>query len=287
MIEQILVTPYNEELLEKLKQKTLVVKTDDQDKIQLIHRGVSKHNKLHAIQLNSPIALSSITFKKEWKNIPLCVYSSEFGGFKNLIPKLDILNKLNIRIFLSSDLKENFTGIRILSSLGIACGLFFGDRPIDWESLNDLMHHAIYSQTNHAPIEPFSYVASNYDTSEYIDYSFVYFNNATRYLHLNEQEQIALCNEDLINRDFISTGVESIESIIHKQEYEYHINSRYDVMLSMNECAFCPAFRICLGKFSEEDDKQNGCQVFFSDFLDAAEHFYKRKNNTGNKLWQL
>ncbi|MBN2519421.1 MAG: hypothetical protein JXB17_02855 [Bacteroidales bacterium] len=286
MMDHILVCPFNEKLLSRLKQRAVVINTEDFNIIRYINRELDNSNKLHAIKIQTEKPLSEITFQEEWGNIPLAIYSPEFGEYKKLLYQLNLIRKLNVRIFLSSQYEFNFTGLRILSSLNIACGIYFNEEPQNWDLINDLMHYAIYSNATHAPIEPFNWVALNYQSTEYIDYSVVYFNNPTKYLHLNDKEQIALTAEDLVKGNYIDQGIKSLNSINKNRKYIHAENSRYETMLQMNECAFCNAFRICLAKFPSLTNKNETCKLFFSDFLDAADYALSKRNK-GNQLWQL
>lgn len=286
-MDHFLVCPFNEKLLAKLRQKAIVIHTNDLNIIRYIDKEVNKSNKLHAIKIQTEKPLSAVAFSEDWKNIPLAIYSPEFGIYKDFLHQLHLIRKLNVRIFLSSHHDFNFIALRILSSLNISCGLYFDEGPQNWDAINDLMHYAIYSTTKHAPIEPFDYLAFHYEPSEYTDYSFVYFDNPTKYLHINDKEQIALTEKDLLSNNFIDEGICSLDNISENKKYLDFTNIRYDIMLRMNECAFCPAFRICLAKFADLDNKNETCKIFFSDFMDAADYSFSRKNNNGNQLWQL
>lgn len=285
-MDHILVCPFNEKLLRRLKQRAIVINTKDFNIIRYINKELDDSNKLHAIKIQTELPLSEIVFHEEWGNIPLAIYSPEFGEYKKLLYQLNVIRKLNVRIFLSSQHEFNFTGLRILSSLNIACGLYFDKETQNWDSINDLMHYAIYSNTAHAPIEPYNWVALNYQPTEYTDYSDVYFNNPTKYLHLNEREQIALTTEDLVKGNYIDQGIKSLNSIHKNKKYIQAENSRYEIMLQMNECAFCHAFRICLAKFPSQGNKDKTCKIFFSDFMDAADYALSKRNKV-NQLWQL
>jgi hypothetical protein len=288
MKDHIIVCPYNEKLLTKLKRRALVVNTDDFNIIRYIEKEVNKSGKLHAIKIQTDKSLSDIHFEEDWINLPLAIYSSEFGEYKDFLHQLNIIKKLNVRIFLSSQNDFNFIGLRILSSLNISCGLHFSEVPFSWDSINDLMHYAIYTRTKHAPIEPFNWLASNYEPTGYTDFNIVYFNNPARYLHVNENEQIALTREDMLNNIFIAEGIKSLDSIHENINYLDFFNHRYNIMLQMNECAFCPAFRICLAKYPNLLNKKETCKVFFSDLLEAADFAYSNRiSNNGNPLWQL
>lgn len=287
MTSLIIVCPYDTNLLAKLKRWKIVVRTDDGKAICRIHREVSKANDLHAITFRTEKPLCVLSFKEEWVNLPLAVYAEEFGEYKDLLTQLERLKKANVRIFLSTQHAFNYTGLRILSSLNISCGLYFNGGIPDWERLNDLMHYAIYSRTRHAPVEPFNWLVSHYLPAGYTEYNTVYFDDPARYIHVNEKEQIALTGSDLSAGNFIGEGIETLENINADDLYADFFNRRYDTMQQLDECAYCPAFRICLAKFSHLRNKKKTCRPFFSDFMDAADFYFSKQNSWGNRIWQL
>jgi hypothetical protein len=285
-MEHILVCPFNEKLITGLNKRALVITTDDFNILNYIENRVNTGNKLHAIKIRTDKALSDIDFREEWEKIPLALYTPDFGAYKNFLHKLNTLRKLNIRIFLSSDNDFNFTALKMLSSLNINCGLYFDNEPFNWELINDLMHYSVYSNTRHAPVEPFAWLTTNYEPAEYNDFSSVYFNDPSRFLYLNEKEQIALTEKDFLNNNFIGEGLNALENITGNKNYIDSQNTRYEIMLRMDECAFCQAFRICQGKFSDLANKNETCKPFLSDLLDAADYYYS-KTKTGKEIWQL
>jgi hypothetical protein len=286
MMDHILVCPFNEKLLRRIRQRAIVINTKDFNIIRYINKELDDSNKLHAIKIQTEKPLTEIIFQEEWENIPLAIYSPEFGEYKKLLHQLHLIRKLNVRIFLSSQHESNFTGLRILSSLNIACGLYFDEEANNWDSINDLMHYAIYTNAAHAPIEPFNWITLNYQPTEYIDYSVVYFNDPTKYIHIDERGQIALTAEDLAKGNYIDQGIISLNSIHKNKKIIQAENSRYEIMLQMNECAFCRAFRICLAKFHSIRNKDQTCKIFFSDLMDAADYALSKRNKV-NQLWQL
>jgi hypothetical protein len=287
MSEPVLVCPFNEKLLAKFQQKALVIETDNFRIIPYINQEVNRNNILHAIKIKSPIPLSKIPFQDVWKDIPIVVYARKFGDYKEILPKLHLIRSLNIRIFLSSDISSNFLYLRLLSSLRIACGLFFDGHPIDWDAVNDLMHYAVYSRTNHAPIEPFHHIVSNYRSTELQEYNSIYFDNSARFIHVNENEQIALTSGEAENEQFIATGLDSLPQIIADRRNGNEIEGWQEILLERNECSFCKAFRICFMKSVQNSVPRDGCKHFFSDLMDAADFYQLQGIKNGNKLWQL
>ncbi|MBN1597077.1 MAG: hypothetical protein JW894_02185 [Bacteroidales bacterium] len=282
MTEHIFVCPYNKEFLSRLKNRTVVVTTEDPGLIYQIQREVNKSNMLHAIKVSVGV-LSEIRFQESWQNIPIAFYANEFGSYKNIQQQLHILRNLNSRIFLSDQSEFNFIALRILSSLRLSCGLHLTGKDCNWEMVNDLMHFTMYGRIRHAPIEPFDWIVSHYEPTGYTDFSFVYFNNPVKYLHINEKEQIALTEDDMRNNHFIAEDARSVDTIKENEEYQDFLNKRYEIMMQMTDCAFCPAFRVCLGKYKDLHDKNNKCKSFFSDLMEAADYAFSKKTHQ----WQL
>jgi hypothetical protein len=287
MAEPILVCPFNEKLISGLRNRNIVIHTDDFNQIHHIRKLVNKSNQLFAVKLQTGQTFSSIDFRDDWAGIPLALYCPDFGNYKDFSRRLPVIRKLNIRIFLSAQYEFNFTALKILSSLKICSGLYITGEPFSWDLMNDLMHYAIYGKAGHAPVEPFSWLASHYEPAEYTDYSTVYFNNPARYLHLDEKENIALTESNLLNSNFIAQGIQSLDQISENRNYTEVLDQKYEIMLQMDECAFCPSFRICLGKFSFLGNKAETCKPFFSDFMDAADYFNLKEKNKERKVWQL
>jgi len=286
MSELILVCPYHKPLIDKLRQRAIVIRTNDCNLIRPILHTVNKSNKLHAIKIETDTPASKIPFDDDWKRIPIALYTSRLGSFKAFVHKLALLRQLNIKIFLSSGEEENYLNLCILSSLRIACGVYFSEPPVNWERMNDLMHYAVYSRTIHAPIEPFYYVVSNFEGEKQVDYASVYFDNPLRYIHINEKEQIAATSKDLEACSYLAEGVSSIDSLETSTQYRKYINNWQDFFIERRACSFCPAWRICMGKFREEAEQNEGCRVFFRDLMDAADYYRLQFSQDGKKVWQ-
>ena len=222
-----------------------MIETKDPNQVRYIARVVSRENKLHAIRLSLTSPLSELKIEDDWRGIPLVIYSSEFGDFKKLIHQMNTLRQLNVVIFLSTEKVFNLTGLQILSSLHISCGLVMDKESNAWEETMDLMHYAIYGRTKHAQVEPFNYIATQYAPGDFLDYDTVYFDNPEKFLHLNESGQVALTSSNLSAGTFISDNLEILD-LESNESYMAHVNRRYEVMLSMNDCAFCPSFRMKL-----------------------------------------
>jgi radical SAM protein with 4Fe4S-binding SPASM domain len=289
MKEQILVCPFDENLFARIHNKRIVVIASDPEQIQRICQVVGDNqNNLHCLVFHLKGSIASVPFHESWRGIPIAIYASEMGPFKEIMGKLPLIRDLNIRIFLSSDSESNYTNLHILASLGIDCGIYFADKEkINWESLNDLMTYSVYGKVNHASIEPFNFLASHYNPGQMTDFSSVYFENPQMYLHIDANENIALTSEDLKNENFVLQGLDKLNQVFDNEKFQETIHSWQQYFLQKEGCAYCQAWRVCMGKFSESYEKNQGCRQFFADMMDAADHFLSLQHqNKRKELWQ-
>lgn len=279
-----IVTLYKPEFIEKQRGRLFVVKTDDYGQIEDISRVCNTHNKLHTIVLTVNEPFSLIPFREEWKNIPIYLVVPEMGSFRDVAAKLNIIHQFKIRVFLNTDHKHTYTNLRILSSIGIPCGIHFGKIDPDWDVINDLMYYSVYGKVKHASIEPFEYVTSQYKPDIYTDFSAVYFNDPHQSVHMNEFGKIALTAEDLVSNKFI-TDIEHFDSIEQNPLYKEGLKRWQQFFLDNHLCSYCPAWRVCLGKFADKAEVNSVCKKFFSDLMDAAD-YYRLKQQKGTEVWQ-
>jgi hypothetical protein len=280
-----IVCPDDFRLIAKFQRTSFVVWTKEAQRISDIEREVTRDNHLHAIWIKTERVLSDIIFQPNWEGIPLVVSCPNLGHLDGVWDKIDLLRKLKLHVFLPASKSENFTGVRILASLGIPSGVQF-DETIDWDLTNDLMHYAVYSKTNHAPVEPFHYAVTRYEPNRLMDIRVVYFEKPFKYLHINEKEEIALTNTELDRGESIAIGVESIKTIEDNKTYKDRKVANQKVFLERQRCAYCDAWRICGGIFTDTSMHDNRCSQFFSDLLEAAEYTQKQKEQRREFSWQ-
>lgn len=286
MNNHIIVSPLDENLISRFAKRKFVVHTKNIDLVLKINETVNTHNELHAILILSEQPFSTIPVKEAWASIPLAVYAPRLGIFKEVVAKIDLLRKLNLRIFFPSDNPNLTTELSIISSLGIACGVYFKDISINWEHMIDLMHYAVYSQGNHAPIEPFQYIVSHYKPLSNTDFSPVYFNDPLKFIHIDDKGQIAFTAEELCHGHYFCEGVSSIANMASMQAYEDRLHKWQEHFLEFSDCSSCPSWRVCQGKFSDTRDKDSGCRLFFSNMVEAAEFYQKKTDNVRGRIWQ-
>ncbi|MBF0563961.1 MAG: hypothetical protein HQK89_01830 [Nitrospirae bacterium] len=286
-MKRILVCPFKEELISQINGKALVICLDDIYKIEQVVDIVNNHNKLHCALINAKYSLTAISFQNNWRDIPIALYVSDMGSFLELVPKLPVLRQLDIRIYLSENIEHTYTNIMLLSSLGICTGLVIDRINSDWEAINDLMHYAIYGKSSHAPIEPFHYIASNYNKNKPTDFGSVYFENPGKYLHVNEAGNVALSDKELQSESFVADSLNQLDNIENSPVYIERINAWREYFIKSDGCAYCQGWRVCLGKFSDRPDSQKKeCEKFFVDLMEASEYFQSRQQEKKN-LWQL
>ncbi len=273
MKSQILVCPFCEELFARLRQHELIVRTEHAEEIADIYAAVSRSaNRLRAIVLDAAQPFTELALQELPKELPVLVFAREFGEFRAFLKMLALLRTRKLTLFLSSDRAENLLRLRMLSSLGIRCGVSFGNKPVDWENVTDLMCYAVYSHTRHAPIEPFAYAVSHTPRNgDGAHVSKVYLNHPAGYLHLAPGGQIALSREELLNQEFIGDDVDSLEELERHAGYQQRLEAWKSHFLEEEGCAYCPGWRMCMGTFAHTASCDTGCRRFFTELIEAAE----------------
>jgi len=285
MMQHIIVCPFNQGLIDRLHSRQLVIQDNNCDRIHDITRVGNRQNRIHSIFLNLREPFGAVPFHESWKGIPLNISCPEMGFFKDVAKKLPLIKQLKLRVFLSSDHKNTYTQLRILSSLGIPCGIMFGELPVHWEALNDLMVYSVYGKAKHASIEPFQYIISHYRSVGRTDFSSVYFDNPMQFLHCSAEGKIALSAKDLAAGNFISENIDDLDRIQELPAFAERKNEWQKFFLKNSICASCPGWRVCLGKYAVQAETDPGCKQFYADTMDAAD-FYRMKNEKEQEVWR-
>lgn len=288
MREHILVCPFDEKLLGQMHDENLVVIAPSVEQIPDVYRISSdRKNRVRCVVVSTKGSLASVPFHESWKGIPIAIYAEELGPFKEFLSKMQLIRDLNIRFYLSSGHKENFTALHVLASLHLNCGVAFDEQEIDWEALNDLMTYSVYGKVQHGPIEPFKYITTQYHPEKYTEFNTVYFDNPHIYLHLDKDANIAVSRKDLQKGNFIASGYNELDKIKANPKYEEALNHWQSFFLKENGCAFCQSWRVCMGTFVDKVESNPGCQKFFADMMDAADHsLSNQQKNREREIWQ-
>lgn len=281
-----LVINYNKEAIASFNSATFVVCTDDLSQLHEISCTVQQKNHLFVIKAVVDMPLAAIRLSSEDSAIPLALYLPEMGAFRDVVPLIPLLKGFNLRIFFPAGRADNYPSCRILSSLGIATGLFFNGAEPDWNALTDLMAYTMYGKAPHAPIEPFYHHIVNYKPTERNSWDAVFFNDPERYLHVSLDGKLALRSEHLRDGRFVSEDLCEIYSIRENAAYQAHLEEWRTYFLEEEGCAYCDAWRVCLGSFSKNcGDRENGCKKFFREVMEAADD-YQRLQSGKRSLWQ-
>jgi hypothetical protein len=284
-----LVCPFEEKLIQRLRGKSIVPVIKSIEDLPTVVGTVEKAGAhLHCLQICTKAPLSTLPFEEEWRHVPIALYTPSLGRFPEFIRRLPIIRQLNLRVYLSTASDENYTSIRILSSLGIETAVVFQQDKIEWGRLLDLMSYAFFAQAPHAGIAPFHYVTTRYKKNERTDFGAVYFGDPWTYLHLDKQGRVALSAEDLEAGHFLFEDIEKIEKIDENQNYLESLEKWREIFLHGFGCASCPGWRICLGKFSRTAPNGPGCREFFAEMMDRVEKYQEinRQLIQQKILWQ-
>lgn len=289
MSAHFLVCPFDETLIHRLRGKSIVPAIKSIEDIPKVIDTVAQAGAhLHCLRILTKAPLSTLSFREEWEDVPIALYTSGLGRFPEFISRLPIFRQLNLKVYLSLDSDENYTNIRILSSLGVETVAASILIKIDWERLIDLMSYAFFAQAPHASIDPFHYISTHYDKNQRTDFGAVYFDDPHTYLHLDKEGRVALSSEDLEAGHFLFEQIEMIEEIENHEKYQQGLNRWREVFLNGFGCASCPGWRICLGKFSRTPFDGQGCREFFTEMMDQVEkHQEIIRQRTEEKIrWQ-
>jgi hypothetical protein len=259
--------------------------------------------------------VASIVFKEEWRDIPLVIYASGLGKVRDLIGRLPLIKKLNVKFFLDSAVKENYEAVQILSSLGVYAGIVMNENA-DWEKLTDLMYYALCTRVPHAPVEPFQYVYEMYQRNRLVDYEKVFSildgdcdftTEDTRFSHFgggrgrsyhkkhNIHPLPPPAGENLLPLPPPKGDTQRTQSFECKEyilcdpcekslrpcgkknvETYPHSKAWQEFFYEATPCAACEGWRICLGKFAAMEDK-TGCRNFTVEWLNLVESIKFKK----------
>jgi len=230
--------------------------------------------------------LTEIPLLENWIKVPIALYVPDTGNISDLLKKIPLIRRFNIRVYIPHSIEHAFTKMKLLSSLGVHTAIILDKTEPDWDALSDLAAYSLLTRVPHATIYPFSYLSSKYNFSKPTDFNAVYFNDPRKYLHLTEEGAVALSTEDINSRCFISNNVCLAGNIHENTHYIEYLESWRHLFLDYSICAYCEGWRICLGKFIGVVSDYSKCQSFCSECLSMIE-----QDRTIKKLevcaWQL
>ncbi len=280
-----LVCPHERALIDRLEGRTICVRVDAARDIVAAAAEVRQRNTLACVICES-VPIEEIEIEDDWLGVSIALMVPSVGRFRNIAKKVGALRKLNLRVYLPGG-ANNLNGARTLASLGIPVCLDFEAVP-DWEALADLMTYALLGMVPHAPIDPFQTIADGYrQTARTADWGRVFFDDPSRYLHLDAAGRIALSRRELLAGDFIAGDLSKLDSPGVKHAIEERTEAWRNAFLENHFCASCRAWRLCRGRVSEGKTGPDGCDTFFHEMADVIERHRKTTRANGPvEKWQ-
>ena len=221
-----------------------------------------------------------------WNEFPLALYVQEIGPLREVLANVRLLRQMNARLYLPLDRDENYAYARILCSLGVAITVVEGVTCPDWDALLDLATYAILGRVAHALLDPFTVMANQYNPSEPLNVSSVYFNNPARYLHLSQDGKVAFDEEDLQAGRYVLDSVDQLDTLPECPAYERRLSAWRGVFLRFEGCSICPAWRVCLGRMSKYAPDLHGCREYSTELLEILDQQFQRKTQRRKQIWQ-
>jgi hypothetical protein len=243
---------------------------DPADIVDAVANVQDAGNELYCVIVQTDQPLSKLEFHNEQLAVPLALMVPSMGSYRALAKNIGALRRPTLLVYLPCNSPDNLSALRILSSLGIhGCAEFVASAN-DWDALTDLMTYAVLGRNPHASIEPFSFIASNYNPHSIVSWGSIEFDDPTRYLHLDERGRIALSRDELRRGIFAAqsiaeTGSPALTSVIAERT-----NAWRQYFVDNHTCASCAGWKICLGKFAGNYPEDGGCTKLFSELIDVA-----------------
>lgn len=280
-----LVCPHERALIDRLDGRAVCVRVDGTGDIAAAAADVRGRNTLACVICES-VPIEEIEVEDDWLGVPIALMAPSVGRFRNVAKKVESLRRMNLRVYLPCE-ADNLTGARVLASLGIPVCLVFEAAP-DWDALADLMTYALLGLMPHAAIDPFQTIADGYrQTARSDNWGRVFFDDPSRYLHLDVEGRIALSRRDLLAGNFIACELSKLDSPEIKHAIEERTEAWRSLFAEDHFCARCKAWRICRARFCDGKAAPDGCDAFFHEMAEIIE---RRRNKPGSnrpaEKWQ-
>jgi hypothetical protein len=283
-MERTLVCPHDAELLSHIRNRAVVVTAEGIDNALRFGDEVVRTHELYCMWCNEKRALTDVLPNPENVRIPLALSVEEVGDLTKIFDYAALYAGSRIRVYFPASHKRNITDVRILASLGVHCGFTFdGPSSVDWDALNDLMVYSVYNSAPHAEIEPFASVIRRYDPTKITYILSSLFENPGLYFHVDKDRHIAATHEQLINRQYLGTGLEDLADLEQTFTEIDAEQACRELFIDNAPCATCEAFRICVGTFRKACASDTGCRDLMKELLEACDYRYTKNIQ---QVWQ-
>ena len=254
---KIITLKYDLELLKSFKNRQIVVFVDTLESLEHKYAEAKRNNNVVAFVVSLPYtSVSQLDFREEWSEIPIVINAYNIGDYEQFFHKVNAIRHLNMRIYLSSSSSTVFTDLKIMSSLGVDCGILLVDGvKVDDEKLLDLASYYYMSPVPHATMEPFEFILRHLRDESNESFQSVYFRNPLLYIDA----------ESVINETVLV------------DDYELKLLHYYNHFMILDDCSKCPAFKICNKKMF---NMLSSCSQTMNEIYEYAE---MRKNMNDNQ----
>lgn len=280
-MNRIVIYDYSPELTSKLKGIEVIPRVHSLVDVTIAWEDARQSNKVFCVWLDAPyMSLSDMDFASIQDGVSLVVYAYNLGDTFNVISQIDAIRRLNIRVFLSSTNEENFGSLKLLSSLGVDCGLQLDAKSIDDDVFLDLASYSLLGQVPHASIEPFDYIWRNIRQERGLDFNTTNFYNPQKYIYINENLDYSFSNEGLKEEVFIG-NLEIDKVVAFEQEVLVKQNDYYRHFIELDQCSKCSSFKICNRKCQSLFRNCNDVMAIlyeYAEIRDKNEHQFEHKN---------
>lgn len=243
---------YDEAMLKIIKNQHIIVFVETLDNIEQKYAESQRNNNVISMCVNLPYtSISQIDFNENWSQIPLLIFAYNIGDYNLLFSKLNIIRSLDVRLFVSNDSDTAFTDLKILSSLGVDCGLKMNTRTLmDDDSFLDLASYYFMSPVPHATIEPFNYILRHLTVEASNGFNGAYFEDSTLFAHITSID------------DYKEREKEEMDSL------QLRFPDYYQHFIDLDRCSKCSAFKICDRKMS---NRLKNCENTMNEVYEYAE----------------
>jgi len=265
-----LVCPPEPELIGRIERRDIVLRTTHLVDLAGMVEMVNERNRLHQVWCVTDQPFSSLPLTDEHRRIPIVVFAPELGDVKRLMRLCPLLKQAKVTVFLPGVDAAACTGLKMLSSLGIPCGLHLTpSEEIDWVKAGELLAYALLHKVQRAPIEPFQYALQNFQNNRLLAIQTPYFRNHHVFLHVTGGG-LALSHEEAMQGTVVAS-LSELEIVHDAPGYIGRSRERERFFVDAHLCSSCPVWRMCGGVFADSADKASGCQRFFGDLLEAID----------------
>ena len=248
-------------------------------------RHLHETTKVHAFVYTDKYAsLETIEINPDWGNTPIILYINRLGQFRNIHKKIALIKNMNIILIFTGQEEQATTDAQIAASLGIHTGIVLSPQAHLSDCVLDLMTYNFYNTMPHAEIEPFSTIGRYYDGESYVSPKLAEFINPLRYIYVDKDLHLAFSQKELDEGTFFDQGLEKLYEVSSHETIEKEACKWQEMFIEPHPCTFCPAFRICMGYFSEQRESGR-CREVMNELLGAIE--FNKKKQQKKEICQL